>query len=629
VSVQRPETDREENVTTRTAKLAPIIERIERGQGARHTFSKGGVLTIDRGLPYLIVYREPSGREDDGTERLVATEAAYLIGRRGEEDEIEEAVRRVAESGSTVYGAFLVLELWSSPDPTSRRLVVRAPDGPAPETVGKLVEALGSLGEIHDELELTIEFGDERQPAGLPPLLSVEESWQHEVLLLGLEVPPIYRDPESGATYPRYLRRLQHALSRALRQALYEFVRVQTSSKVQNHLALGTRTPPDTVWEVDRALCAIERSIDLLLLVSPVNGDAAWERFRAERFERNPEFHYRLLPSDPDLLKRRLFNLELETIDDPALADLLEDKRQELETQFTMLRERGAKTFRHSSRRLYGDVDDRLRATAEAVLEEVEPPARWRGEWVDADGFRRAAERELDYYRERHPAIRNTIEIRRDVSGLLVSAGNMLIGKDLRLRADRVEPLVHHEVGTHMLTYVNGSAQPLEQLALGLAHYDEFQEGLAVLAEHLAGGLDRLRMRLLAARVLAARSVQQDAEFVDTFRLLTRDYGYTPQGAWHIAVRVHASGGFTRDLIYLRGLLDLLELLQRGQAPRSLYIGKIAKKHLPIIEELRYREILREPPLTPRVFTDPAALDRLERVRRGIELKELVCQESA
>jgi uncharacterized protein (TIGR02421 family) len=189
-------------------------------------------------------------------------------------------------------------------------------------------------------------------------------------------------------------------------------------------------------------------------------------------------------------------------------------------------------------------------------------------------------------------------------------------------------PLIHHEVGTHVLTYVNGKAQPLEQLSLGLANYDELQEALAVLAEYLAGGLDAQRMRLLAARVIAAHSVEQGADFVETFRLLAETHGYTPGGAWNITIRVHASGGFTRDLIYLRGLVRLLDLLREGEPLRPLYIGKIAQKHIPIIDELRHRGVLRKPPLTPRLLEDADARDRIGALGRGITLSEMICPPS-
>jgi uncharacterized protein (TIGR02421 family) len=209
----------------------------------------------------------------------------------------------------------------------------------------------------------------------------------------------------------------------------------------------------------------------------------------------------------------------------------------------------------------------------------------------------------------------------------MVSEGNLLIGESLMLDPSRVEALLHHEVGTHVLTYVNGSTQPLDLLSLGLAGYDELQEGLAVLSEYLCGGLTPLRMRLLAARVVAAHCVEQGAEFVDTFRLLTREHGYSHDGAWHIAVRVHACGGFTRDFIYLRGLLELMRYLREGGELEPLYIGKMAQKHIPRVEELRARGVLCEPPLTPRILRDPVARQRLRAVRDGLPLSQLISDE--
>ena len=65
----------------------------------------------------------------------------------------------------------------------------------------------------------------------------------------------------------------------------------------------------------------------------------------------------------------------------------------------------------------------------------------------------------------------------------------------------RVGASLQHEVGTHLVTYYNGLEQPLRLLHVGLAGYDETQEGLAVLAEYLVGGLSRSRLRTLAERV--------------------------------------------------------------------------------------------------------------------------------
>lgn len=607
--------------------IEQILNRVEERESFRQSLPGGGVLSIDRSLPFLLVHRAPAAGDDAGTARLISGEAAWLIGRPGDEEAVRTLVPELARSGSAEHSAFLVIEVWGARDPDSRSFVVHGPKGPAPETVTKLVEALDPLRLLRPGLSVRLDEGDRRHPPDLEPLLSIDASWKTEVLVLGLELPAIYRDAATGRVYPRFLRLLRNGLSHALRRAIHEFVRVQTSARVSHHLALGTRTLPDSVWEVDRALCAIERSFDMLLLVSPVNSEEAWDEFRSADFQRNPVFHHRLLPFDPDLLKRRLFAIEMEAIDDPALAELYQDKRTELDTQLSMLGERETPRFRYGSRLLHGIVDDDLHRVACDVLAQVLPPAGTARRTVDAVAFRDLAIGELARYAADFPALDREAEIRRDVIGLMVSEGNLLIGERLALRPERVTPLLHHEVGTHVLTWVNGSVQPLEQLALGLAGYDELQEGLAVLAEYLAGGLDRRRMRLLAARVLAARTVDEGADFVETFRMLTGEHGYSERGAWHIALRVHASGGFTRDLIYLRGLVGLMRYLEGGGELAPLYIGKIALKHLPIIEELRYRDILRKPPLAPRVLDAPGARDRLDAVRRGLRLVEMICPE--
>ena len=67
--------------------------------------------------------------------------------------------------------------------------------------------------------------------------------------------------------------------------------------------------------------------------------------------------------------------------------------------------------------------------------------------------------------------------------GVMVAHGSLLVGAEARIPAHRVEALIHHEVGTHLVTGHNGAAQSLKMLAVGLPGYEQTQEGLAVLAE--------------------------------------------------------------------------------------------------------------------------------------------------
>jgi hypothetical protein len=94
--------------------------------------------------------------------------------------------------------------------------------------------------------------------------------------------------------------------------------------------------------------------------------------------------------------------------------------------------------------------------------------------------------------------------------------------------------------------------------------------------------------------------------------------------AFQITARIHQSGGFTKDLIYLRGLIQLLEYLQNGGDFEILFYGKIALKHVPLIQELRAREVLKPMPLYPRFLLGDIAKRRLEKLREGLSVFDLL-----
>jgi uncharacterized protein (TIGR02421 family) len=210
---------------------------------------------------------------------------------------------------------------------------------------------------------------------------------------------------------------------------------------------------------------------------------------------------------------------------------------------------------------------------------------------------------------------------------VMVDHGRLLIDSRLRLDERRVDALVQHEVGTHVLTWVNGSHQPLSLLRVGLPRYDETQEALAVLAEFVVGGLTQGRMATLAARVVAVHSLSDGADFVETFRRLTRQAGLSPPAAFDVTMRVHRAGGLTKDVIYLRGLQRLLAHVGAGGSLDDLLVGKLPLEYLPVVEELRGRGVLTPPVLWPRWLAWPGAEARVAALRSGVDVEDLLTGE--
>jgi len=374
--------------------------------------------------------------------------------------------------------------------------------------------------------------------------------------------------------------------------------------------------------DIDARLTEIERSVDLLLNTTPVNAAEAWADFERSDFSATPTLRLRPLEFDPDLVRRDLYNLEIENVADPALHTLFRAKRDEIARQVTALEDRDTTRFVHGSLQLYGGFAAHLVSTAEELLDAI-PAQAPDTRSVTAGAFAEAARAELVRYRARYPGFPVHVEVRDDVSELMVSFGRLLIPEGATIRADRVEPLLHHEVGTHVVTYQNGARQPLRLLAIGLPGYDETQEGLAVLAEYLTGGLDPRRLRVLAARVVAVDKMLGGASFLEIFESLRGDHQLPTRTAWSTAIRVVIGGGSVKDAIYLRGISRLLELLADGGGIDVLLVGKLALDHIPLVQELLDRDVLEPAWVRPRWLDLPGAEERLDKLRAGATVFDL------
>ncbi len=469
----------------RSAKNPPkplrsdFIERVRTLVLANETVDRAmpgwGRLHVDRQLPFLFVYRHPREREDPGTHRLIVGEASYLTGPpdRGVQKSVKALVAAIAEIGVELFGGFLVVEVWAADSP--------APDATRPDfrihhpgldelqsTVAAFAEELQSIKLHRRRRVVELVEGRRLGPKGRSQLIAPRIPG---VYSLGIEALPVYRAAPEGPVYPIVLRELHRKMSVAFKKASFRFVRALTTHRPKHFHALGRRAFVKAVWEVDRQLAEVGDSFDFLLSVSPVNTRKAWAAFQRSGHERAPRFRYPSLGYTPALVKRKLFAIPVERIEDPEVAFILRQKQDELDRQLTGLADRGTFRFVHESVQLFGGAEPELVKLARQILEREGEPSDDRpaaGGVVDAETFALRARVELDRFRQEQPRITAGVQIRDDINGLMVSRGNLLIPHDLRIPSYRTNALIQHEVGTHVLTYFNGRAQPFRQFYLGL-----------------------------------------------------------------------------------------------------------------------------------------------------------------
>lgn len=616
-----------------------------------------GCLFFDRALPFVVLYRTPPGRDDAGTRDILKGVASYCLasGERRDVEGVRHVLEAWSETVASQLGAFVVLEVWTESGWQDRveadggtmenvhdavmhqpRITLHVPDHAPDELVGDLTEALtelricpirgGDLGVPHRLAEVRVVRTAEPSP---PDMLAPDfRDRTGATYRLGLEISPFFRTPDGATAFPRVVLALRAGLANAIENAIHPWSLEETTLDAPHPRALARTAVGRSARYVDERLAEVYGAFDLLLQVTPVNTDEAWTAFRESGCSGAPSLEYRPLPFDPEHLKRRLFDVPIEKINDPLLADLFREKQEELDAQISLLRCVGTGAFVHTSQFLYGTVDDELVEMACRILDRVGPPHPC-GEddgaddgpaacdRVGANAFLERSREEIRRYRETSGDFWGEVEIRDDIAaGLLVSKGTLCISDTLSLPVNRVEALVQHEIGTHLVTHSNGRNQPFRLLASGLAGYDPLQEGLAVLAEYLVGGLTPGRARTLAARVITVRGMLEDRPFAESWRRLVDEYGFRPRAAFNVTVRAYRGGGLVKDALYLAGLRDLLKYLAHDDhSIEPLLIGKVALAHVDAVQELVLRGILRTPAAKPFWMNDPDAMARLEACR--------------
>lgn len=584
-------------------------------QPYRASLPGGGSVEFDRPLPLVCVHDRTtrSHPHDHSVEMLTQGAPNHVvIDSASELGEATPLIERYVEAAVSEFGGCVLAELTSSATrheirPTPSVTLRRYGPGSESDSLSRAFEAF--------ETELT-----RRKIRGLRPIVMraaaasarplLEPFERPGVTRIVIELSPVFFSQREAKLRGLLLRDFAERLQPALSELAFSLLAANGKKRFCCPRALGRRHIDATVDTIAEELARISRSFDLLLLLTPTNGESTYLRFVESGCEKRPEFLYRTIYIDPDELRRSMYQLPIEEVSDPTLARLLRDQREHLDGELGMVTHRNTPKCLYSSLHVYGGVEDKLYRVASGIAAAFGEDAAFHekadegqtNEVYSAEDFCRRVLAEFEFYKKQWAAFDAKVEIRDDITSLLVSDNKLLVPRSTVLSKRRTEALLAHEVGTHLLTYNNGRSQPLGLMKSGLAGYDQLQEGLAVIAEYLAGGLTPERLRLLAARVIAVRHLLRGADFIEVFRELHKTLALSKRRAFFVTLRVFRGGGFTKDAIYLRGVLDVLEHLRHERPFEMLLTGKFSIAHAPLIHELRCRQLLKAPCLVPRAL---------------------------
>jgi len=609
--------------------LDEIISCLEKAKSVRRELPGGGRLHIDRPLPFICVHIAEEGAEPVARD-IAQAHASYLItphaaAALGVIDAVAGAMRKR-------FGSFVLFDIGELTQ--DRFLTEDAPFLPPFEIAiwssDDMANAAECFSSAISDSEARFRTPKVERVATPPSREDVALGRVLHISTLAVRFAPVYRQAGTQDIFPELREQLVAMLFDASLRAVASFVESEKIFRPKTHRALGRKAFVDAVTRVDRSIDEVASAFDFLLAVTPINAEAAYETFRASG--EGPAFLYRPLTVQIEAAKRKLYSISFDHLEDPVLYQLYREKRQELDLQLSLLAFRQKRQFVEFGRALYGPVEPSLLSEARSILEHLANTETGDGDDVNTEGdiadsgdIETRALEMISAYRAQFDDFDVSVELRDDLpSGLMVSGHRLLISRATLMDKPRVDPLLSHEIGVHLLTYFNGSAQGLRLFRTGLAGYEGMQEGLAVFAEYLSGGMTSARLKLIAARVVGCASMLNGATFSQTYSLLKNEYGFSSPAAFNLVLRLYRGGGLAKDAIYLRGLLALLDHLKAGGALEPFWMGKIAASHFTVMQELAERGLLRLPAVHPLFLETEHGRARLAVARTGMRAIDMI-----
>jgi uncharacterized protein (TIGR02421 family) len=426
-------------------------------------------------------------------------------------------------------------------------------------------------------------------------------------LVLATELQKVFMNELDGTPFPLVIQTLSKGLKNAIINNSQHYINSFSNFNVKRKSSLLTGDIQPELLKLDKKLYRLVKNFEILGHVNPSNIELEKRKFFNSKFANNPTFKYSPLTIDPHVFKSKMYQLDVDAIDDVHIRQIYIDIIGAYADKVDMLSTIGSDKFLYNSLRYFGEPSSKDIENANFLLYCNELPQFENERYLDSQYVKDTFSKEVSNYGFQFK-VEEVSNIPSDAI-VINSKKMMLLKKGAKFTSTRLKALVNHEIGVHMVTTMNAQAQPLNFLSIGLPRNTYTQEGLAIMSEMFSGSLTISRLKELALRVLAVESLTQGNDFKTTYQYLLEEFHPDPEKLFYLVTRVYRGGGFTKDFLYLRGFRKVLRLYAEGININNLFLGKTTHHYLPYLNELVDRGILNKPQYLCRAFETPEKTD--------------------
>lgn len=333
----------------------------------------------------------------------------------------------------------------------------------------------------------------------------------------------------------------------------------------------------------DETLVRISGIIFNFDIVSPKNIDEEWNKFKISNYNYSPQLEYNSF----DVQK---YIDELKKLDIPRnspTGKLFNELRDKVLSYSYELLNVGTPDF--NTEKYFESVSEEIIMKAHNIIDMKLPKIKLANKTISSEELAKIIKQELDKYNIKDWIIKFR---KNSSSPVAINAGakKIIINKNGFYSEYRVNKLLIHEMGTHVLRAENGDKQEFKIFRVGVPGYDVTEEGLAGFNEREQGFKSKQIMMRYALRVIATK-VASVGGFMDVFNSI-RPFVDNDYQAFKIAIRTKRGlsdtskkGGLLKDHIYLKGMFLIEDFVKNGGDIKQLYAGKIRVEDIHLIDE--------------------------------------------
>ncbi|MGA0154504.1 MAG: tyrosine/phenylalanine carboxypeptidase domain-containing protein [Flavobacteriaceae bacterium] len=341
--------------------------------------------------------------------------------------------------------------------------------------------------------------------------------------------------------------------------------------------------------QIDLRFYQLLNKVELLLYINPINAEKERQKFYKSGYSIDPVFRYPKCTLNLRAIRKELFKLKMQKIENEAIAELYEQLRWYFSGILDCVEHvRKKELFLRSSLKTFGAPSALDLQHAHALIKASKSKIN-----LTSDQRLHTTEEALEYMNSfvNQYGFNVTVKSATHMSSKAMvsnSKKSVILKRGERFSALELEALANHEIGVHLVTTFNAENQRLKIFSLGFPFNVQTQEGLAVLAEYYSGALNFDRIFELAVRVVLADNVIKGQSFAASFDQLVGEYKLSRDHAFKLVTRLYRGGGFTKDRLYLPGFIELIKQHPNEETMNWLLAGKTASDYqhmMPILEQ--------------------------------------------